>query len=460
MCAHWQEQEAAGGRPGDGIGNGLARQHSWAAMLGLEDDEGLGDDDEGHPAFAGDHVADTSVAAIAERKPAVRGGAADTYAAATAGRTPAVRGRMAAVRHDGAPLHEVEAPPLWWSPGQTDTEAARMTAAPLTSGRRTWDQQPGLEGDAATTAPHYEQRQHQHQRQAQWSQSQQQQQAQWHQQEEQQAHWGQQERWGREQTLPHRASTGAPDAEPRAAPGADVTQHDCTAGAERRTHGKVHDSTWQQRQQQGTPLLQDQLRGSAGGGAWAPSPASSSGCTDSAAAAPLSSTKALAQHLAQQQRSVGATPSATSATAPPITPHVLQFGAPPGDPRRVSSGGRPPAPAAPPAGAPLSPLSREVRHADGKLERFYACGRKSVSFPNGTRKVSAPDGSVSIAFANGDHKDQHANGRVDYFYAEVRVYGMPSWGGPAHVYECVCVCMWTISLKANWPTLLASGIVG
>ncbi|KAG2501925.1 hypothetical protein HYH03_000423 [Edaphochlamys debaryana] len=47
---------------------------------------------------------------------------------------------------------------------------------------------------------------------------------------------------------------------------------------------------------------------------------------------------------------------------------------------------------------------REVRHADGKLERTYSSGRRLVLFANGTRKVSLPDGSSRVYFANGDIK--------------------------------------------------------
>eukprot|EP00976_Prorocentrum_cordatum_P005101 101197-Prorocentrum_minimum.AAC.1 len=97
-----------------------------------------------------------------------------------------------------------------------------------------------------------------------------------------------------------------------------------------------------------------------------------------------------------------------------------------------------------PAGDPL----QELHYPDGKVERVYTDGRRSVRFANGTRKeqLGAAEGSVTVVFfVNGDVKRAHpASGQrvtrywtvltdcivlayradlaapqVDYYYAEV-----------------------------------------
>ena len=73
---------------------------------------------------------------------------------------------------------------------------------------------------------------------------------------------------------------------------------------------------------------------------------------------------------------------------------------------------------------------QEVHHPDGKTERVYADGRKSVGFANGTRKeVLSPNvgGGTVVFFVNGDIKRTYLdNGRIDYYYAEVDTVRNPA----------------------------------
>lgn len=68
------------------------------------------------------------------------------------------------------------------------------------------------------------------------------------------------------------------------------------------------------------------------------------------------------------------------------------------------------------ADAPNAGL-REVRNADGRIERVYADGRREVEFANGLRKVMWTDGHSSVLFQNGDQKEIHADGTIVYHYS-------------------------------------------
>lgn len=64
-------------------------------------------------------------------------------------------------------------------------------------------------------------------------------------------------------------------------------------------------------------------------------------------------------------------------------------------------------------------LLQELQHPDGKVEQMYADGTRVLMFANGTSKTTGPDGGTCIRFTNGDVKRQTADGRTDYYYAEV-----------------------------------------
>jgi len=67
---------------------------------------------------------------------------------------------------------------------------------------------------------------------------------------------------------------------------------------------------------------------------------------------------------------------------------------------------------------PGQPL--QVRHADGKVERWFGTGERTVVFSNGTQKHYAADGvGATVLFVNGDVKRTFADGRVEYYYAQV-----------------------------------------
>lgn len=67
---------------------------------------------------------------------------------------------------------------------------------------------------------------------------------------------------------------------------------------------------------------------------------------------------------------------------------------------------------------------QEVHYPDGKCERTFADGRRSVRFANGTRKEALSThsgGGTVVFFVNGDMKRAFpSGGRIDYYYAEVR----------------------------------------
>eukprot|EP00873_Tetraselmis_striata_P008515 jgi/Tetstr1/428779/TSEL_018767.t1 len=64
-------------------------------------------------------------------------------------------------------------------------------------------------------------------------------------------------------------------------------------------------------------------------------------------------------------------------------------------------------------------MIHEVHHPDGKLERMFASGKRSVLFTNGTYKEQLPTGVAIICFTNQDVKRSYPDGRVEYYYAEV-----------------------------------------
>lgn len=73
---------------------------------------------------------------------------------------------------------------------------------------------------------------------------------------------------------------------------------------------------------------------------------------------------------------------------------------------------------------------QEVHYPDGKSERVYIDGRRSVCFANGTRKETlSPQngGGAVVFFINGDLKRSYPNHlRVDYYYSEVDTVGVLS----------------------------------
>ncbi|XP_075930668.1 centrosomal P4.1-associated protein-like [Petromyzon marinus] len=63
----------------------------------------------------------------------------------------------------------------------------------------------------------------------------------------------------------------------------------------------------------------------------------------------------------------------------------------------------------------------EVTHPDGKVEVVSRGGRRTLRFPNGTRREVSPGGrSVLVAFFNGDVKRVLPDQRVIYYYADAQ----------------------------------------
>ncbi|XP_078472338.1 centrosomal P4.1-associated protein [Lampetra planeri] len=63
----------------------------------------------------------------------------------------------------------------------------------------------------------------------------------------------------------------------------------------------------------------------------------------------------------------------------------------------------------------------EVTHPDGKVEVVSREGRRTLRFPNGTRREVSPGGrSVLVAFFNGDVKRVLPDQRVIYYYADAQ----------------------------------------
>jgi hypothetical protein len=66
---------------------------------------------------------------------------------------------------------------------------------------------------------------------------------------------------------------------------------------------------------------------------------------------------------------------------------------------------------------------KEYNYPDGKVEQLYDDGSREVHYVNGSSQVHRVDGSMLVYFGNNDIKRQWPDGRVDYFYAEVRQLG-------------------------------------
>ena len=56
------------------------------------------------------------------------------------------------------------------------------------------------------------------------------------------------------------------------------------------------------------------------------------------------------------------------------------------------------------------PSLQEVTHLDGKVERHFLDGRRTVTFSNGTCKEQLPDGRSAVHFTNGDMKKFYPSG--------------------------------------------------
>eukprot|EP00892_Ulva_mutabilis_P004338 jgi/Ulvmu1/2276/UM013_0123.1 len=78
-----------------------------------------------------------------------------------------------------------------------------------------------------------------------------------------------------------------------------------------------------------------------------------------------------------------------------------------------------------PSSRPSPPLvdadgcTRTVDHPDGRVEKWYVDGRRTVRFSNGTAKHALRDGTAVVTFGNGDVKRTTPDGRVHYYYKEV-----------------------------------------
>jgi hypothetical protein len=170
-------------------------------------------------------------------------------------------------------------------------------------------------------------------------------------------------------------------------------------------------------------------------------------------------------------------PGAAAGARRPAPPARLRPAPPPQPPRPQPPAAQPPQQqpkrgggAAASAAATAAAAPQRVVHPDGKVEEFYADGRRAVHFANGTVrdrpatghqhavsaaathlfpwrgaaqrltplhppalprpqvKLSDPSGAEQVVFANGDVKRSSPCGRVDYFYAEVAAWQV-GWGG-------------------------------
>ena len=68
---------------------------------------------------------------------------------------------------------------------------------------------------------------------------------------------------------------------------------------------------------------------------------------------------------------------------------------------------------------PADGCKRVAEHPDGRVERWFTDGRRSVKFANGTEKLTLQDGTTVVLFGNGDIKRSWPQGGVQYFYKEV-----------------------------------------
>ncbi|KAH3760642.1 centromere protein J [Pelomyxa schiedti] len=62
-------------------------------------------------------------------------------------------------------------------------------------------------------------------------------------------------------------------------------------------------------------------------------------------------------------------------------------------------------------------LLKENCSQDGKIERIFASGRRTLQFTNGTRKTILPDGHSCVYFKNGDIKQVFPDSKNIYYYA-------------------------------------------
>ncbi|XP_064196422.1 centromere protein J isoform X2 [Anguilla rostrata] len=70
---------------------------------------------------------------------------------------------------------------------------------------------------------------------------------------------------------------------------------------------------------------------------------------------------------------------------------------------------------------PDDELREEIRYPDGKIERLFANGRRTVVFRNGTKKEMSADGkSITVTFFNGDVKQILADEKEVYYYADAQ----------------------------------------
>ena len=79
-----------------------------------------------------------------------------------------------------------------------------------------------------------------------------------------------------------------------------------------------------------------------------------------------------------------------------------------------------------------SVILQVVTHLDGKVERHFLDGRRTVTFSNGTCKEQLPDGRSAVHFTNGDMKKFH-----------------PSGGSPRTTILCSDVQMWSQAGKGS-----------
>ncbi|XP_068926649.1 centromere protein J-like [Petaurus breviceps papuanus] len=66
-------------------------------------------------------------------------------------------------------------------------------------------------------------------------------------------------------------------------------------------------------------------------------------------------------------------------------------------------------------------IKKEIKHPDGKVEWKFSDGRKTISFPNGTKKEISTDKKTTIVtFPNGDVQKFMPDQRVLYYYADAQ----------------------------------------
>ncbi|XP_027699357.1 T-complex protein 10A homolog 2 isoform X1 [Vombatus ursinus] len=66
-------------------------------------------------------------------------------------------------------------------------------------------------------------------------------------------------------------------------------------------------------------------------------------------------------------------------------------------------------------------IQKETKHPDGKVEWKFSDGRKTIAFPNGTKKeISADKKTTIVTFPNGDLQKFMPEQRVLYYYADAQ----------------------------------------